>query len=129
MPLRKSLELKFMLTIGGIIAFSIAALFYYMNHQAESAIMEQVDSRSRVLLQQMMVTRSWVADHGGVFVRQSPGVESNPYLANRDIVDREGHKYVIRNPALTTRELSEYTSRAGLYGFRLSSLTPAMREL
>lgn len=124
MFIRMSLELKFLLSIGTIVALSIAGLFYYMDHQAEAAIMEQVDSQSRVLLQQMIVARSWVADHGGVYVRQSSGVESNPYLADRDIVDLEGKKYVLRNPALTTRELSAYTSRAGLYSFRLSSLTP-----
>jgi HAMP domain-containing protein len=124
MSLQMSLKFKFLLSVGGIVAISIAGLFYQMDRQAESAIMEQVDSQSRVLLQQMIVARSWVADHGGVFVRQSAGIDSNPYLANRDIVDQQGRKYVMRNPALTTRELSEYTSRAGLYSFRLSSLTP-----
>jgi HAMP domain-containing protein len=119
-----SLELKFLLSIGSIVAFSIAGLFYHMDRQAESAIMEQVDSQSRVLLQQMLVARAWIADHGGVYVKQTQGVESNPYLADRDILDRTGQKYVMRNPALTTRELSEYTARAGLYSFRLSSLTP-----
>lgn len=123
--LRKmSLKLKFLLSIGSIVALSIAGLFYYMDRQAESAIMEQVDSQARVLLQQMLVARAWVADHGGVYVKQSQGVASNPFLANRDIEDREGCKYVMRNPALTTRELSEYTARAGLYSFRLSSLNP-----
>jgi HAMP domain-containing protein len=124
MPLRLSLKLKFLISIGSIIAFSIAGLFYHMDRQAESAILEQVDRQARVLLHQVTVTRSWVADHGGVFVRQAPGVKANPYLADRDIVDREGRTYVMRNPALTTRELSEYTSRAGLYSFRLSSLIP-----
>lgn len=124
MHLRMSLKVKFLLSIGSIVALSIAGLFYHMEQQSESAIMEQVDSQSRVLLQQMIVARSWVADHGGVFVRQSPEAKSNPFLAGRDIVDLEGQKYVLRNPALTTRELSEYTSRAGLYSFHLSSLQP-----
>lgn len=128
MSLRMSLKLKFLLSIGSIVAISITGLFFHMDRQAESAIMEQVDSQSRVLLQQMIITRSWVADHGGVFVRQSPGVETNPYLAARGIVDLEGQKYVMRNPALMTRELSEYTSRAGLYSFRLSSLAPLNPE-
>jgi len=121
---RIPLNLKFILCIGSIIAISIGALFLHMERQSESAIMDQVDRQARVLLQQVIVTRSWVADHGGVFVKEGPGARANPFLAGRDIVDREGTKYVMRNPALTTRELSEYTTRAGLYSLRLSSLLP-----
>lgn len=121
---RIPLELKFILCIGSVIVVSIGALFFYMAHQSTDAIMDQVDRQARVLLQQVIVTRSWVADHGGVYVKEGPEVRANPFLAGRDIVDREGKKYVMRNPALTTRELSEYTARAGLYSFRLSSLLP-----
>jgi HAMP domain-containing protein len=121
---RIPLELKFILFIGSIIALSIGALFFHMERQSTDAIMDQVDRQARVLLQQVIVTRSWVADHGGVYVKAGPEVRANPFLAGRDIVDREGTKYVMRNPALTTRELSEYTARAGLYSFRLSSLLP-----
>lgn len=121
---RIPLKLKFILCIGSIIAISIGALFFRMERQSEAAIMDQVDRQARVLLQQVIVTRSWVADHGGVYVKEGPAARANPFLEGRDIVDSEGKKYVMRNPALTTRELSEYTARAGLYSFRLSSLLP-----
>ena len=66
-----------------------------------------------------------MADHDGLFVISKPGVEKNPFLMEGEISDRStGQKYVKRNPAMVTRELSEYADREGLFSYRVTTLQP-----
>ncbi|MEN8190503.1 MAG: ATP-binding protein, partial [Thermodesulfobacteriota bacterium] len=52
------------------------------------------------------------------------GVESNPFLDLPVMKDETGNEYVMRNPAMVTRELSEYSHQKGLGSFRVTSLDP-----
>ncbi len=122
LPRPRTLRLKFILYLGGILSVSLGALFLWTYTQARQSILDQVDQQARILLQQVVITRAWVSDHGGLFVPQRPGVEANPLLPNSQIVDQQGHTYMMRNPALVTREISAYAEAAGLYRFRLTSL-------
>jgi len=56
--------------------------------------------------------------------KKKKGVESNPYLKNPDIETTDGKIYTKRNPALMTREISEYSEKEGLFKFRITSLKP-----
>ena len=71
-----------------------------------------------------MLTRRWNADYGGVYVEKKPGVVSNPYLVNPDIEGKDGKVYTKRNPALMTREISEYAKKDGSMMFHITSLKP-----
>jgi len=124
MPLRlpRTLRQKFALYLGSVLSVALASLFFWAYQQAKHNIMDQVDQQARTLLLQVIITRAWVADHGGLFVMQKPGVETNPLLPESDIVDQQGKTYLMRNPALVTREISAYAENAGLYRFRLTSL-------
>lgn len=122
LPRPHTLRLKFVLYLGGILAVSLGALFFWTYNLARQSILDQVDLQARILLQQVVITRAWVSDHGGLFVPQRPGVLENPLLPKSHIVDQEGLTYMMRNPALVTREISAYAEAAGLYGFRLTSL-------
>ncbi|MFH1215177.1 MAG: HD domain-containing phosphohydrolase [Pseudomonadota bacterium] len=117
-----TLRLKFVLYLGGILAVCLGGLFFWSYSQARQSILDQVDQQARTLLLQVVITRAWVADHGGLFVIKKPGVEENLLLPKSLIVDREGQSYLMRNPALVTREISSYAEEAGLYRFRLVSL-------
>ena len=55
---------------------------------------------------------------------QRTGVEANPYLDLPIVNDNAGHTYVMRNPAMITRELSVYAKHDGLGHFRVTSLNP-----
>ncbi|MCK4838428.1 MAG: DUF3365 domain-containing protein, partial [Desulfobulbaceae bacterium] len=74
--------------------------------------------------QQILLTRQWVADHDGLYVIKKSGVVSNPFLKGSDIQDQQGQVYVKRNPAMVTRELSEYARQADFCRFRVTSLKP-----
>ncbi len=117
-----TLRLKFALYLGSILALALGSLFYWAYSQARHNIIDQVDHQARTLLQQVIITRAWVADHGGLFVIRKAGVDENPLLPESNIVDRQGRTYLKRNPALVTREISAYAEKTGLYRFRLTSL-------
>ncbi len=77
-----------------------------------------------MLYNQIVITRQWVSEHHGLFVIKQDGVDSNPFLNMPSIYDQNGTEYVMRNPAMVTRELSEYSQNMGLGSFRVTSLRP-----
>jgi two-component system, NtrC family, sensor kinase len=73
----------------------------------------------------VVVVRAWVAEHDGVFLRERPGTEPNPYLEAPVLHAADGTTLVWRNPAMVTRELSELGARMGRpIAMRVTSLTP-----
>ncbi len=90
--------------------------------------------QARVLYQQVVITRSWNASYGGVYVRKAPGMETNKYLYEvgpghgekskvvPEITDKNGNVYTLKNPALMSRELSELTNKHSDIRFHLTSL-------
>lgn len=115
---------KFSLLIGLVLFSTFGATFYLAASFQHELVLEQAERQARMLSQQILLTRRWVADHDGLFVIKKPGVVSNPYLASSDIVDQGGHVYVKRNPAMVTRELSEYAAQVDFCRFRVTSLQP-----
>ncbi|NTV14288.1 MAG: DUF3365 domain-containing protein [Desulfobulbaceae bacterium] len=115
---------KFSLLIGLVVFSSFGATFFLVSSFQHGLVLEQAERQARMLSRQILLTRRWVADHDGLFVIKKPGVESNPYLASSDIVDQSGQVYVKRNPAMVTRELSEYASQVDFCRFRVTSLQP-----
>lgn len=124
MALKGDLATKFLLTIGSVVAVTLLLLFTIIARMSERAVVGQVDEQSRALLEQMVITRAWVSDRGGVYARKGPGVKENPYLPGTTVRDAAGREYVFHNPAYVTRLLSEYAERQDLYRLHLTSLKP-----
>ncbi len=118
----RTLKFKFILYMGLVIALFVGVLFYWIFQHSRAGVISQLDLQAKALLQQIIITRSWIADHGGLFVAQGKNVEANPFLPDTDIQDKQGKTYHFRNPAMVTREISEYANTIGLYRFRLTSL-------
>lgn len=87
-------------------------------------ILLQAQQQARMLYNQIAITRQWVSEHHGLFVLKQEGISSNPFLDLPTIRDEQGQEYVMRNPAMVTRELSEYSQDIGLGRFRVTSLRP-----
>ena len=121
---RFSLRGKFIILLGLIVTVSITIIFYWMFDNSRKAIMDQIDAQTRSLLQQVIITRRWVSDMGGVYVKSRPGVEPNPLLTHLNIKDQNNRLYYLRNPAMVTRELSSMAEGKRLYHFHLMSLKP-----
>jgi len=121
---RFSLRGKFIVAIGAIISVSYLVFLYRTSIVDNELIIMQAQQQARMLYNQILITRQWVSEHNGLFVIRTDSVDSNPYLDLPSIWDQEGQEYVMRNPAMVTRELSEYSNRKGLGSFRVTSLKP-----
>ena len=118
------LRSKFIILIGSVVVLSYGITFYWASFSQQQLVFDQAVRQARMLHKQILLTRKWVADHKGVFLMKTPGVESSPFLTEAEISDESGRHYVKRNPAMVTRELSSYAQREGVSRFRVTSLNP-----
>lgn len=119
-----NLTIKFVVAISAIILLSYGFLLYQTSGLQNELVMGQARQQARILYKQILLTRQWVSDHQGLFLVKSDGVAENPYLHESVIKADDGTVFVKRNPAMVTRELSEYASRSGFCWFRITSLKP-----
>jgi len=83
-------------------------------------------AQARAMFDYIVLTRSWNAGHGGVYVPETPRTPSNPYLDDplKDVVTRQGQKLTKINPAYMTRQISEMVALKGGVQFHITSLKP-----
>jgi diguanylate cyclase (GGDEF)-like protein len=81
---------------------------------------------ARTFLTQVILTREWNADHGGVYVPVTAEMKPNPYLDDslRDIQVNKDLQLTRINPAFMTRQLSEIAAKRKGVQFHLTSLKP-----
>ncbi len=125
-PGKLKLGTKFLLVVGTVVAVVISSIFVWEYKELEKHIIGGVEKQAEIAFEQIVITRQWSADYGGVYVEKKAGVESNQYLLeigiNPDITDIEGKKYTLKNPALMTREISSYAEARGIHQFHITSL-------
>ena len=119
--LKISLSHKFVIGVAVTLIIAMGVSLYLISIKHEKLIYEQLDIQAKALFQQIVLTRRWVADHGGVFVL-APGKTPSPYLKESKIVDVKGRTYLKESPAMVTKELSEYAKKEGRYWFHITSL-------
>ena len=122
-----SIKYKILIICVPILTMIGLATFAVYTRSAIAADQQEQLSTTRAFFQQIVLTRRWIAQHGGVYVLKGPDVEPNPYLyripgLKVDITDDEGQVYTLRNPALVTRELSELAEQQGIFKFHITSL-------
>lgn len=85
---------------------------------------------ARNMFRMVVLTRSWNASHGGVYVPISPRTQPNPYLAvpRRDVTTTDGLALTLINPAYMTRLIAEMAESDSGSIFRLTSLRPVRPE-
>lgn len=73
---RFPLQLKFLVVIILVMIPVLGAIFIWTGVQNEKNAMEQVINQARVLSRQIILTREWVTDCGGIMVLESsPGTQ------------------------------------------------------
>jgi signal transduction histidine kinase len=118
------LRAKFSILVSIIVILVFGVTFYRTSYFQNHLVINQAKRQARMLARQLLLTRKWVADHEGLFVISKPGVEKNPFLEDGEILDSTGQRYVKRNPAMVTRELSEYADQIDFCRFGVTSLKP-----
>ena len=113
-----------MLLISAVVIVSFSITFYRTSSFQQELVLEQATRQARVIHKQIILTRRWVSDHNGLFFVKTDNVLANPFLNDAEIRDEEGRSLVKRNPAMVTRELSEYANREGLFRYRVTTLQP-----
>ncbi|MBW2467621.1 MAG: DUF3365 domain-containing protein, partial [Deltaproteobacteria bacterium] len=119
-----NLIIKFIVAVSAIILLSYGFLLFQTSNLQNELVMEQARQQARILYKQILLTRQWVSDHQGLFLVKTAGVAENPYLQGASIRADDGTVFVKRNPAMVTRELSEYAAKSGFCWFRITSLNP-----
>ncbi|MFC1827686.1 histidine kinase, partial [Thermodesulfobacteriota bacterium] len=102
---------KIMLLVSAVVIVSFGITFYRTSEFQQELVLEQAARQARIIHKQILLTRRWVSDHNGLFFLKTDDVKANPFLIEKEIRDEEGRPYVKRNPAMVTRELSEYADR------------------
>ncbi len=123
-----SLQVKFLSGIALVIAPVLGVIFTWTGLQNEKLAEEQVKNQARILARQIVMTRQWISDCGGVMVpKESKGAKNITCFFDDEMETARG-RYQRFTPSMVTRKLSEYSFRQDMYTFRLASLTPLNPE-
>jgi len=126
--MRVPLRLKlFAVVLLGVLAPSGVSLLYALKLHREG-LEEAFLRQGRTMFNQVMLTRRWLARHGGVYVRKHPFVKESPYMEGADTATLQGEPIILRSPDLVTREMSELSGKEGALKFRVVSLDPINPE-
>lgn len=81
---------------------------------------------ARNMFRMVLLSRSWNASHGGVYVPITPDTQPNPYPEDpqRDVVTTDGLALTKINPAYMTRLIGNLANAESGAVFRLTSLQP-----
>jgi hypothetical protein len=122
--LQISLQWKFFGCIALIVIPTLGIIITWNGIQHEKQSNDQVVNQARVLSRQIILTRQWITDCGGVFVNlKSRGAKDISCFFDDKLQTTEG-SFQRFTPSMVTRKLSQYSTRQDLYRFRLASLNP-----
>lgn len=119
---RLNLSTKLIIGCSITLIVALGISFYFIAQRQERLIMGQVENEARAIFKQIVITRKWIADHGGIFVEKLPWTKPSPYINDSEIRDVQGKRYIRETPAMVTKELSKYAKNKGLYWFHITSL-------
>ncbi|UTF51852.1 diguanylate cyclase [Desulfomicrobium sp. ZS1] len=119
---------KYFGIISIIISLVIASIFFTFQFNVSKALKVHLYKQSKVFFSEIVIVRKWIAQHGGVYVPLDKTTGENPYLAEINGVKSkifcDDREFVLKNPSLVTRELSESPFRTDQIRYKMTSLDP-----
>lgn len=120
---------KYFIIIVLFIALVIFSVFSVFTFKSAQLIREQMASQAKSLFNGIMVTRLWIASHGGVYVPYVESEAKRSYLKDiygvSSIVSTvDGQKLLLKTPATAIREISDLANMSGSLKFKITSLSP-----
>ncbi len=120
---KSSIIFTITLTIALVTFFIILQLLSSQKNETMLS-QEQIIQEAKAHFKSMVDTRTWNAQYGGVYVKQTSGLEPNPYLENNTLQLDQNRTMIKINPAWMTRQISEISNQKGDYRFKITSLKP-----
>ncbi|MFI3218949.1 MAG: DUF3365 domain-containing protein [Methylococcales bacterium] len=120
---KKTASLLFIVIVIVATGFMLSS-FEITKHKQRQLSEQKLLQEAIAHFDNMVVTRSWSAMYGGVYVKQKVGFEPNPYLKDNFILDSKGNTLIKINPAWMTRQISELSNQRSHYFYKITSLTP-----
>lgn len=121
-----SIKIKILIICASALLSIAIVSTLFMSYSINQSMHSQLLDASKAFFEQIVVTRRWASQHGGVYVKKTDEVKTNPYLLEMpvkvDIVDTEGIEYTLRNPAAITKEISDIAKKDNIFSFRITSL-------
>jgi signal transduction histidine kinase len=125
---RGSLQFKFMSAIICIVVPLLGIIFLWQGVAEERQAWTQVVNQARLLTRQIILTRQWVSDSQGLFLRQdTPGAKGGGAFYT-DLLPTDRGVMQRFTPSMVTKQLSLYSYRQNLYRFRLAGIAPMNPE-
>jgi len=117
---------RYFITFAIVWTLLITGLFIWGVDRTTARTDEILLSQARPFFKQIVITRSWNARHGGVYVPISSKDLPNPYLnvPDRDIETKDGMRLTLINPAYMTRQIAELALQEDNIIFHLTSDRP-----
>jgi diguanylate cyclase (GGDEF)-like protein len=120
---------RYLRLISLIVAVLIIAIFWGFNYRYTRLIKEHLTHEARAFFQEIVQTRQWIIKQGGVYVKKTPGMRIDPFLAGlsgvkSSIRDENGDTYLLRNHAAITKMISAMATEERLFAMNITSLTP-----
>ncbi len=122
--LHLSLQAKFLLSIILIVVPVMGVIFAWVGVRNERQAMDLAVNQARILSRQVIMTRQWIADCGGVMVKEDSKGAADTVYFYEDRLETPRGNYLKFTPSMATKKLSDYSFHQDLYRFRLSSLNP-----
>lgn len=118
------------MTTISVVVITVFVSFYLRSERLTEDILLQ---QGRALFEQMIMTRRWISDHGGVYVKVREGIDPDPFLTTLpglkvNVTDEDGSQYTMRNPGLVVRGISELAEITGTFRFHVASLNPINKK-
>jgi hypothetical protein len=120
------MTLLFLLPFLGTLIILIFLAIAFEKKGIDQEQMSELKEVAEAIFNQVMITRLWNAQHGGVYAEVTSDCRPNPYLEiqDRDIKSVAGKEYTMINPSYMTRELSDIATKENNYKMHLVSLQP-----
>lgn len=119
---------KYFGLIAIIISLVIASIFFTFQFNVSKSLKVHLYKEAKAFFSEIVIVRKWIAQHGGVYVPLDKTTGVNPYLAEikgiKSKIFCDGKEFVLKNPALVTRELSESPFRTDQVRYKMTSLDP-----
>lgn len=105
-----------------LILISTLVNIYEQHSHAE----DMARAQAKTMFDLIVLTRTWNAQHGGVYVPVTATTQPNPYLKvqNRDVNTTDGIHMTKINPAYMTRQISELALKTEGVQVHITSLEP-----